>query len=59
VVEFTAHCLGPNGGRHVTIQHDGGADADRAIDRDRVLAAGGRVEFIERPGQRNVEAWLP
>ena len=59
VVEFTAHCLGPDRGRHVTIQHDGGADADRAIDRDRVLAAGGRVEFIERPGQRNVEAWLP
>jgi hypothetical protein len=59
VVEFAARCLGPNGGRLVTIQHDGSADANRAIDRDRVLAAGGRVEFIERPGQRNVEAWLP
>jgi signal transduction histidine kinase len=58
-VEFAARCLGPGRGREVEITHDGRARTEREIDRDRVLAAGGAVQFGGEPPRQVATAWLP
>jgi hypothetical protein len=51
-------CFGAGQGRTVSIEHDGAPAADRSSQRDRVLAAGGRIDSGDSTGS-TFKVWLP
>ena len=56
----TLCCLGPGNGRTITTLHDGESTSERASDRDRVLAAGGRIVAVtDTTRGASFSAWLP
>jgi signal transduction histidine kinase len=51
-------CCGAGQDHTVSIEHDGAPAADRSSQRDRVLAAGGRIEAGDSTGS-TFKVWLP
>ena len=58
-LEIELRCMGSGAGRTVTTRHGGRSTSARESDRDRVLAAGGRIITVADATAITFSAWLP